>query len=141
MSDGSKLVQTFQKIAQVPTQDQAGLVIGTVTSIEPLKIKVGEKLELSETFLVLSPFVQKVTIDVYEPGATTPGHTHSILARSTGFGGDPSHSHSVPATETQAGMTQIVLWPGLEIGDVVFMLRMDKGQRYYVLQKQEGIGI
>lgn len=141
MGDGSKLVQTIQKISQVPTQDQAGIVIGTVTSVTPLKIKVGDKLELTETFLILSPFVQTVTIDVLEPESETPGHLHVVPQNSTGWAGDPIHSHSVNQISTQLGLTQIVLWKGLELNDVVYLLRVDKGQKYYVLQKQGGIGI
>lgn len=141
MSDGSKLVKTFQKMAQVPMQDQAGIVIGTVTSVSPLKIKVGDKLELTETFLILSPFVQTVTIDVTTPGSEVLGHTHSIPSHSTGYAGEPTHSHGVPSLQTNAALTQIVLWKGLVLGDVVYMLRLDKGQRYYVLQKEGGIGI
>ena len=142
MGDGSKLVQSIQKIAQPPIQDQAGIVIGTVTSITPLKIKVGDKLELTESFLILSPFVQTVTIDVFESAeSVTKGHTHLVPGSGTGLGGDPLHTHSIPSIETEAGGTQMVLWKGLALNDVVYMLRIDKGQKYYVLQKQGGIGI
>ena len=142
MGDGSKLVQSIQKIAQPPIQDQAGIVIGTVTSITPLKIKVGDKLELTESFLILSPFVQTVTIDVFESAeSVTKGHTHQVPSHSTGSAGDPNHSHGVASVGTLAGGTQMVLWKGLALNDVVYMLRIDKGQKYYVLQKQGGIGI
>lgn len=33
----------------------------------------------------------------------------------------------------------IKLWRGLEIGDKVLMLKVGRGQKYYVLQREEGV--
>lgn len=33
----------------------------------------------------------------------------------------------------------ILLWRGLQVGDEVYMIKFSKGQKYYVLQRKEGI--
>lgn len=33
----------------------------------------------------------------------------------------------------------ILLWRGLQVGDEVYMIRFSEGQKYYVLQRKEGI--
>lgn len=46
---------------------------------------------------------------------------------------------TIPATDTQPAIPNVVLWRGLNIGDQVHMIRCGQGQKYYVLQRKEGI--
>lgn len=102
MSDVSRLIKAMQKASKVPENETVDLVVGTVKSISPLKIKV-DKLELTETFLIVGALCKLVKIKI---------------------------SDEIP---------QVTLWRGLKVGDEVYMLRVDKGQKYYVLQRKEGV--
>lgn len=51
---GNKLVSTLQKIAKPNVQELTNLLYGTITSIAPLKIKVDNRFEITEEFIVLS---------------------------------------------------------------------------------------
>jgi hypothetical protein len=53
MGDATRMITTIQKISRTSAQS-SDLVYGTVTSVSPLKVKVG-KLELTKEFLFLSP--------------------------------------------------------------------------------------
>lgn len=52
MTDASRLVRAMQKVATPKENDVVDMVIGTVTSVSPLRIKT-DKITLSETFLIV----------------------------------------------------------------------------------------
>lgn len=145
MSNGERLVKTIQKMAKPFESDSSDVIIGTVTSIEPLKIKV-DKIELTESFLVLSAFVQETiitgvgehvhSIDSDITG-DSGGHSHTYNSQSTST--QPPHSHSIPGRAANKTALTIKLWGGLQVNDVVYLLRCSGGQKYFVLQKIGGI--
>lgn len=105
MGDASRLVKAMQKVAQPNENDVDDIVVGKVTSVSPIKIKL-DKIELTQSFLILSPFCSAAytSIEVEEHGVYT-----------------------------------VPMWRGLQVGDTVYMLKCGRGQRYYVLQRKEGI--
>lgn len=98
MPDASRLVAAMVKAGKPKENSIVDLVIGTVVSVSPLKIKIG-KLTLTETFLTVGALCKE---------ARTP---------------EP----------------ELLLWRGLQNGDEVYMIRLSSGQKYYVLQRKEGI--
>lgn len=133
MGDGTKLVQIMQNISKQPVKDTADFVMGTVKTIAPLSIQVDVKLLLTEEFLILSPLCKIKTVDL--------NHAHTYSG-STGSAGDPSHSHSYTGNAGINGpgtLGIVTLWGDLIIGDNVIMLKSNGGQKYYVLQRLEGI--
>lgn len=138
--DGTKLVKAMQQIASIPMTNEVGVVIGKVISTSPLKIQV-EKLVLTEEFLILSAFVKRTVISVPAVDVSTyredDTHRHAIAELTTSTNLD--HSHTIPAHYTSYDLPEICLWRGLEVNDYVYMLRMNNGQRYFVLQREEGI--
>jgi len=112
LSEGARLVKSIQKIASIPSSQITDIISGQVTSISPLKIRV-DKLILTETFLMLGALaIEKKTI------VTIPAIP-------------PDHPLKIDI--------EVVLWRGLRIGDVVHMLKCAKGQKYFILQRQEGV--
>ena len=104
MADASRLVRAMQK-ANAPKENEiVDIVTGTVTSTSPLKIKV-DKLELTQSFLILSPMCKNKTVNI-----TIDDTTHAVT-----------------------------IWRGLQKGDQVYMIRCCQGQKYYVLQRKEGV--
>ena len=122
MGDGYRLVRAMQKVAKPREGEIVDIVMGTVTSINPLKIKV-DKIELSSTFLILSPFCIEKKIGSSDVSISS--HTHTV--------------EGVTSTSNKSSVNSITLWRGLRVGDSVYMLRCASGQKYYVLQRKEGI--
>ena len=156
---GERLIDIMNQVKKEDKSDTTDLMFGVVTSINPLKIKVENRFEITEEFIVLSAMCKEMTVNIFAhthqitvwnagththgtpagtSGATTVGdhgtHTHSIPAATTNSKG--VHSHGATATEK---LTSVTLWRGLQVNDKVRMLRVSKGQMYYVLEREEGI--
>lgn len=133
---GEKLLQVMQNIAKAPLQDMTDLLIGVVSSIEPLKVNFEGRFELEEEFLILSPLVQEFKITLPEIPANE--HYHHTPAAATGSGGEDAHSHSIPIMQTSVAyaLPEITLWRGLKVGDVVRVLKVSQGQRFYIIDRE-----
>ena len=89
---GNKLLKIMQEAGKIPAGETTDLLFGVVTSVSPLKIKIDNRFEVDEKFLILSALVKETT-----------------------------------------------LWRGLIVGDKVRVLRVNQGQMFYVLEREEGI--
>lgn len=150
MGDGTRLVKTIQTITRSPVNNSTDFVLGTVITTKPLVITVGT-LTLTEKYLMLSPFCVETKINLNHShtstgttGSTDLGsHNHNVTISGSTYGTTDkslgSHSHSVNLT-SEDGLGIVTLWRGLKSGDNVLMLKGMRGQKYYVLQRQEGIG-
>ena len=114
------------------------LVWGTVTSIDPLAIQIDGKTTITEQFIILHSCCKESIIKI--PTEEIVKHLHVVPLHTTDTGGsqDP-HTHNVQPFNTLMAMPEIRLWRGLEVGDNVRMLRINEGQLYYVLERDEGI--
>lgn len=140
MSDGHRLVQAMRKAGKTPQNELVDMVMGEVTSINPLKVKI-ENRELTQTFLIVGALCKETHI--YTPYIKKHGHYHVIPQSSTESAGDISHSHAIEEQKTDYPATEgsefdIMLWRGLQVGDRVLMLKVSRGQKYYIIQREEG---
>lgn len=122
MSDGHRLAQLMREAGRTPQNEIVDIVIGQVTSVKPLKVKV-ENRELTESFLILGALCKETHI--IGAAFTIPTHTHTVSQNST----EPSKSTP----------TDVILWRGLRVGDRVLMLKVGRGQKYFIMQREEGI--
>ena len=157
MGDGSKLIKVKREAAKPTENERVGISIGEVISITPIKIRC-DKLELTEAFLLLSPFCRELTLNVFQHNHTITttvqnagAHTHTTPTGTTMAGGTDSHTHSIPASVTGSdgahghtasssetdALTSVTVWRGLQVGDKVQMLKCAGGQTYYVLERIE----
>lgn len=134
---GDRFIKIMQNAAKQPASESTDLIFGVVTSIAPLKVKVDNRFEVGAEFLILSALVKETIIKIPKRDVNT--HTHTIPASNTGQAGEGPHSHSIPAHITNAAMPDILLWRGLIVGDNVRMLRVNSGQMFYILEREEGI--
>ena len=128
----------MQEAGKVPSGETTDLLFGVVTSVSPLKIKIDNRFEVDERFLILSALVKETIIKI--PKREENEHTHVIPQHTTSLGGqqDP-HTHTVPQMDTLSALPDIFLWRGLQVGDKVRILRVNQGQMFYVLEREEGI--
>ena len=132
-----KLLNTIKNATKRNPATVTDLVWGVVTSIDPLKIKVDNRFEITEDFIVLSALCQEAIIKI--PTEAIVQHLHIVPQHSTQAAGDPSHTHVINSFSTELAMPEIRLWRGLIIGDNVRMLRINNGQTYFVMEREEGI--
>lgn len=121
-SDGHRLAQLMRQAGQTPQNEVVDIVLGIVTSVKPLKVKV-ENRELTESFLILGALCKETHI-----------YTDNIKKH--------DHYHSIPDGATSSPLGDdfdIMLWRGLRVGDKVLMLKVGRGQKYYILQREEGV--
>ena len=145
MELGKTLLEATKKYSQVPDSHFSDVLLGTVAQVNPLKIKIGDKLVLDEGNLILSAFVQETWINIPTTNGTEGSdgvfmHRHEINAETElandGQGAD--HKHAIKVF-TEYELPRILLWRGLTIGDEVYLLRVAKGQTYFVIQRTQGI--
>jgi hypothetical protein len=130
----------MRQAGKTPQNEVVDIVLGEVTSVQPLKVKI-ENRELTESFLILGALCKETHI--YTPYIKKLDHYHVIPTTTTQSAGTDSHSHTVSARNTSPktphdGDYDIMLWRGLKIGDRVLMLKVGRGQKYYILQREEG---
>lgn len=134
-------------------QEPVLFITGEVISVNPLQIKINEKFTLDENSLLLSATVKETWIDIpittgdepSEDGGTDGVfmHRHHIVGTTeTGGAGDgqgaTGHTHEIDIY-TKYSLPKIRLWRGLAVGDVVRLLKIQGGQLYFVLEREEMI--
>lgn len=137
MSDGHRLAQLMREAGKPPQNQIVDIITGEVTSVKPLKVKI-ENRELTSSFLILGALCQETHI--YTDNIKKYKHVHSVPAVSTSSADEHSHNVSQRDTlEPVQGDFDIMLWRGLRIGDRVLMLKVGQGQKYYIIQREEGV--
>lgn len=137
MSDAHKILNVIKKSTKRNPGTVTDLVWGEVKSISPLMIKVDNRFDITEEFIILSALCQEAIIKV--PTEAITKHVHTVPQHTTDPGGGPVHTHTVQPIITISAMPEIRLWRGLQVGDNVRMLRINEGQSYFVLEREEGI--
>lgn len=128
--------------------DDMIFLTGEVVQINPLKIKINEQFSLDEDSLLLSATVKETWIDI---PTTTDGvtpedgifmHRHHISAdteeANDGGQGAQNHKHHIEI-DTEFALPRIRLWRGLIVGDIVRLLKVQGGQFYFVMEREETI--
>jgi hypothetical protein len=143
---GNKLIQTIQSMAKPPIGETTDLLFGEVTSVSPLKIRVDNRFEVDEQFLILSALVKDTVINIPAIDASyrdDKQHSHVIPATVTlSIDSDDEsvgHNHKISSWNTQLSLPSIRLWRGLIVGDKVRLLRVNNGQMFYVIEREEGV--
>lgn len=107
----------------VQAMNPSDFILGVVTSESPLLIRIDDKRELDEDFLILSDNVRDYAVDI-EVKHTTENRS--------GGGGDAafaSHNHDY------TGRKKIIVYNGLKEGEQVVMFRQSGGQLFYVADR------
>lgn len=127
-------------------------MVGEVTGVDPLKIKIREGYEITEEHLILSCLCVETWIrtpknqqdeyeHLHEIDADTENATTGIILN-PGTGGasmvDTGHKHHI-SIKTKTALPEICLWRGLKKGDEVIILRFGGGTLHYVLERVGGL--
>jgi hypothetical protein len=143
----TSLKELFQ--GMIPTDVE--LMQGTVISVSPLKIQMvnDEKLIINERITVvprhLSDYTTEATFSVGKGTLTSVttasgSHEHSGGTHSGHTGGNGSHehsggTHSHPLSTYALDHGTLTVWNALKVGEVVYVLSLNNGKLYYVLDR------
>lgn len=124
MNSGARLLTVFRKFTKEPkkSSDFSDVVYGQVVSVAPLSIKIDDKNVISSNMLVVGALCKETIIKIPFPEK-----------------GEVKHKHQGVHGPTSMELPQIQLWRGLNVGDTVILIRFAQGQKYFVLQRKEGI--
>ena len=147
-----KLKSDMNKTPMSPSA--AGWIFGTVTSVDPLEIKIESGLTLPAEVLALSPFASvweiNTTDNEKDDGYFNFKHHHKIKKQKTemqvvtGLVASPTisgsatvtdpvmHYHDIHDQETEDAIYSVRMWRGLEKEDTVLLSRVQGGQQYVV---------
>lgn len=134
MLDSNDLIKIIKKMVleTVDNTKPCNYAFGEVIEIDPLKINVEQKFELTQEMLILARGVTEYTIDItidWEDEENITGikisqeadHTHEIE--------DNKHKHKIE------GRKEIIVHSALEVGEKVILVRQQGGQKYLVLDR------
>ena len=125
MRDANDLLNIIKKAAleALNASQPSDFCFGKVTSANPLKISVEQKMTLGAAQLVLTrnvtDFKTKVTVD-WTTETKSGGSGESSFA---------SHTHAV------SGKKEMTIHNALQVGDEVILLKKKGGQKYLVLDR------
>ncbi len=130
MPDAVELMKTIKQAAveAVDAQKPAEVCFGKVTSVSPLKIVVEQKMILGEAQLILSrnvtDFKTEVTINIITESSL---EMDAPISESVQL--NLAHTHQI------TGRKEITIDNSLVVGDLVILIRQQKGQKYFVIDK------
>ncbi len=137
IEEATSLKQLFQGI----TPEKIALCEGVVVGASPLKVQVANNLKMvayGETLAVakhLTDYTTACTISGGILSATTSSdnaHTHTN-PEGGDTGAADAHSHTLSSFSVTGA--SITIHNALKVGDRVYMLRLNGGKRYYVLDR------
>jgi hypothetical protein len=136
--DVKPFVRAIKDITKVSPSLLAGALVGTVTSANPVKIKVDNGVELSGSMIWLSPFCQE-----WKTERIKHKHTYNV-SHSHSYTDDSGDSTSTKTTEiamaddrdTSEEIETFTYWKGLEVNDKVILVRINDSQIYLALWKE-----
>ena len=112
------------------------IFFGTVISVSPLKIQIDQKHILEQPSLILSNMVKDHYVDMTVSMQTendafmNPSHTHAGVHGQTDAGNlDTTHKHEIKHK------IKVLQHYGLQVKEKVVLLRMQGGQRYFVIDR------
>lgn len=150
LPDAVELMKTIKQAAveAVAAQKPTEVCFGKVSSISPLKILVEQKMILGEAQLILSrnvtDFKIETTINMttessLEMDAPMSESVQSKDSNISSFEMEAPISESVQLdlahTHQITGRKEIIVHNSLVVGDLVILIRQQKGQKYFVIDR------
>lgn len=121
----NELVQVLKQIAAeaVEAAKPSGITYGEVVGVNPLEIKIEQRLTLPQEFFQLTKAVTDHYVDM------SVSHLTESRAGGGGYAEFAGHDHGY------AGRKKFLVHNGLIVGEKVILLQVQGGQRYIVLDR------
>lgn len=148
MPAGDRLIKAMKDVAKKsnPSTNMTDVVYGVVQKAKPLTVLVDNRLELTEDFLLLSPFCYSTgfSFDISEHSheisinkISVNGHSHEVEGKTSTTAGGFSSTPSANCKSAGSHKVKVTLWDDLKVGDKLVMLRIASGQSYMILYRDK----
>ena len=111
---GSKLVDIIKQSAKLPPSEIPDMLIGQVTSVSPLRVKIDNRYEIDEDFILLTSAVQDFEVEMTVDHVTEQANAHA-------------HGYK--------GIKKFKVHLALEVGEKVLALRVQNGQKFVIIDR------
>ena len=150
MDTAQTLVRIMNETAQKAAKDrEPSVCVGTVTGVNPLRVKIGDAYEIDESFMRIGALCRRNVIKI--PTNESVKHLHEINAETenamTGitFAGSGTltepptgHKHNIKI-KTETALPEILVWRGVRVGDSVLVIRFQGGSLHYIMERLDGV--
>ncbi|MGG4344915.1 DUF2577 domain-containing protein [Paenibacillus lautus] len=100
-------------LAAIDASNPVSVMTGTVTNLSPLEVNVDQRFTIDADFLIVPESLQRYEVDL-------------------------KHKHAYTGGNTEDALDKIVIRKGLELNDIVLLLRVQGGQQFVILDKVVG---
>jgi len=122
---------------QINNMQLTNVVIGVVTSIEPLEIDVDQKYILTEKQLILSRNVTDYEFEMtVEHKTEDHTHTHDIEVIDTYTSGGSGEIEEETHNHEYKGRKTFLVHNALKVGEKVILIKANGGQKFFVIDRQ-----
>ncbi len=132
-SDFVKIIQDVAKNIY-NNSEPPDIEFGKVESIEPLTIRVNQRLLLTEDELILTNLVKDFKVDIEVAHKTVNDDVLDTLHDHQGVAKNSFDSHHYHAYE---GRKKITIYLGLKVGENVVLIKKHGGQKRLVIDRVE----
>ena len=147
MTDAEFIIKIVRDISkQAAKSVEASFVVGKVTGVNPLKVRIGDSYEIDEDFMFVGSLCRRNVIK--NPTNESVSHLHKIEATtksamtgiscSKGTITDTGHTHDIKI-ETKTALPQMLLWRGVRVGDTVIAMRVQGSSMHYIFDRIGGL--
>lgn len=133
------MIEIIKKSAleAVKAEKPCQIMFGTVESNPPIKIRIDQKLVLTEEYLILTKAVTDHYVDIEVNHFTESDPLVGYAPWDTTHGHPDAGSGSIPETHRHgySGRKKIMIYNGLQKNEKVILIRLQGGQKYIVLDR------
>ena len=120
----------------IDSQQPTDVMFGVVERVQPLVIRIGQDMPLTDEYLILTNAVKDHSVDITVSWSTEEENEH---VHGNGNNGSPTDKSIKPHKHEVKGRKKITIHNGLTLGEKVLLLRTQGGQNYVVIDRVDEI--
>lgn len=117
---GDAILEVMRQASKPPNATITDMLLGEVKSISPLVIRVDDRYDLDESFLIRTTLVVDFDVDM------TVDHMTEKVSGGSGDSAYAAHDHPYQGRKT------FRVHLGLQVGERVILMRVQNGQKFII---------
>lgn len=117
---GDAILEVMRQASKPPNATVTDMLLGEVKSISPLVIRVDDRYDLDESFLIRTTLVVDFDVDM------TVDHMTEKVSGGSGDSAYAAHDHPYQGRKT------FRVHLGLQVGERVILMRVQNGQKFII---------
>ena len=120
---GDAIIEVMRKAGRPPHSTVTEMLIGEVKSISPLIVRVDDRYDLDDKFLIRTTLVVDFDVDM------TVDHMTEKVSGGSGDSAYAAHDHPYQGRKT------FRVHLGLQVGEKVLLMRVQNGQKFIIIDR------